>query len=109
MRATEEEFAVKTNAMHDAERALSDKQADLAKLMGELDEQSTLADSQNIEIVALKTQVDALKERLDGTGHEFKIVEDRRDAERFELQAATQELSCRARQGRQPRPPRCRA
>src|SRR5476649_2342643 len=38
LRGTEDEFAVKTSAMHDAERALSDKQAELAKLMGELDE-----------------------------------------------------------------------
>ena len=93
LRATEEEFGVKTNTMYDAQRALSDKQAELATLMGELDERSTLADSQKIEIIVLKTQVEALKERLDGTGHDLKIVEDRRDAERVELQAATQELS----------------
>jgi chromosome segregation ATPase len=93
LRATEEEFAVKTSDVHDAQRALSDKQADLAKLMGELDERSILANSQKIEIVALKTQVDALKERLDGAGRELKTVEDRRDAERIELKAATQELS----------------
>jgi chromosome segregation ATPase len=93
LRATEEEVAVKTSAMYDAQRALSDKQAELAKVMGELDERSTLADSQKIEIIALKTQVDALKERLDGAGHELKVVEDRRDAERVELKAATQELS----------------
>jgi chromosome segregation ATPase len=93
LRATEEEVVVKTTAMYDAQRALSDKQAELAKVMGELDERSTLADSQKIEIIALKTQVDALKERLDGAGHELKAVEDRRDAERVELKAATQELS----------------
>jgi len=93
LRATEEEVAVKTSTMYDAQRALSDKQAELAKVMGELDERSTLADSQKIEIIALKTQVDALKERLDGAGHELKVVEDRRDAERIELKAATQELS----------------
>ena len=92
LRATEEEFAVKTDAMHEAQRALSDKQADLSKLTGELDERSTLAASQKIEIVALKTQVDALKERLDGASVELKAVEDRRDAERVELKAATQEL-----------------
>ena len=93
LRATEEEFAVKTSDVHDAQRALSDKQADLAKLMSELDERSILANSQKIEIVALKTQVDALKERLDGAGRELKTVEDRRDAERIELKAATQKLS----------------
>ena len=93
LRATEEEVAVKTSTMYDAQRALSDKQAELAKVMGKLDERSTLADSQKIEIIALKTQVDALKERLDGAGHELKVVEDRRDAERIELKAATQELS----------------
>jgi chromosome segregation ATPase len=57
-----------------------------------LNERSTLADSQKIEIIALKTQVDALKERLDGAGFELKTVEDRRDAERLELKAATREL-----------------
>jgi len=93
LRATDEEFAVKNTAMHDAQRNLSDKQSDLAKLMSALDERSVLADSQKIEIIALKTQVDALKERLDGAGHELKTVEDRRDAERVELKAATQELS----------------
>ena len=92
LRATEEEFAVKTTTMHEAQRALSDKEADLAKLMGDLDERSTLADSQKVEIVALGTQVEALKERLDGASNELRAVEDRRDAERVELKAATQEL-----------------
>src|SRR6187402_1856057 len=92
LRATEEEFAVKTTTMHEAQRALSDKEADLAKLMGDLDERSTLADSQKVEIVALRTQVEALKERLDGASKELRVVEDRRDAERVELKAATQEL-----------------
>src|SRR5262249_42784598 len=98
LRATEEEFAVKTTAMHEAQRALSDKQAELAELMGELDERSTLADFQKIEIIALKTQVDALKERLDGASFELKSVEERQgdergEAERVDLKAATQELS----------------
>ena len=93
LRATDEEFLVKTSAMHEAQRALSDKESELAKMVGELSERSTLADSQKIEIIALKTQVDALKERLDGAGFELKTVEDRRDAERIELKAATHELT----------------
>src|SRR5262252_2740867 len=93
LRATEEEFLVKTSAMHEAQRSLSDKESELAKMMGELNETSTLADSQKIEIIALKTQVEALKERLDGAGFELKTLEDRRDAERIELKASTRELT----------------
>ena len=93
LRATEEEFLVKTSAMHDAQRSLSDKESELGKLTGDLNERSTLADLQKIEIIALKTQVDALKERLDGAGFELKTVEDRRDAERIELKAASYELT----------------
>jgi chromosome segregation ATPase len=78
--------------MHDAQRALSDKEAELAKAMGEVDEQSSFADAQKVEIIALKTQVEALKDRLTAAGNEVRAVEDRREAERVELKAATQEL-----------------
>jgi chromosome segregation ATPase len=93
LRATEDEIAAKTTVMHEAERTLSDKEAELAKLVGALDERSSLADAQKVEIVALKTQVDALKDRLNTAGNELKTVEDRRDAERIELKSATQELA----------------
>jgi chromosome segregation ATPase len=92
LRATEEEIAAKTGAMHEAHRALSDKEAELEKAMGELDEQSSFADAQKVELVALKTQVDALKDRLTHAGNEVRDAEDRREAERVELKAATQEL-----------------
>ena len=52
-------------ALHEAERAVSEKKADLAGWMRELDEWSTFADAQKIEIVALEIQVEALKEQLD--------------------------------------------
>jgi len=93
VRATEEEFAVKSTALHEAQRALSDKEAELAKLTSELDDRSVMADSQKVEIVALKTHVDALKDRLTQAGEELKMVEDRRDAERLEMQATAQRLA----------------
>ena len=92
LRATEEEIAVKTATRHDAERTLSDKQAELAKMMGELDERSTFADAQKVEIIALKAQIEALKDRLTAAGNDVKAAEDRREAERVALKAATREL-----------------
>src|SRR5512146_2216257 len=38
LRATEEEFAVKTNTMLEAQRALTEKEAELARFMGQYDE-----------------------------------------------------------------------
>lgn len=92
LRATEEEIAAKTSAMHEAHRDLSDKEAELNKATSAIDEKSSFADSQKVELVALKTQVDALKERLSIAGNEVKDAEDRREAERVELKAATLEL-----------------
>jgi chromosome segregation ATPase len=93
LRATEEEFSVKSGNMLDAQRSLEAKEAELVKMIGELDERSSEAESHKIDIIALKTQVEALKDRLNDAGNELKIVEDRRDAERVELKAATQELA----------------
>lgn len=93
LRVTEEEFAVKTSAMLDAQRALTEKETELAKMVAALDEQSSVNEAQKVDLVSLKTQVDALKSRLDDASNELRTVEDRRDAERVELKAATQELS----------------
>jgi len=92
LRATEEEFAVKTAGVLDAERGLKDKESELARVVGQLDERSSLADAQKIEIVALRTQVEAMKERLTDAGNELKATENRMEAERLELKAATDEL-----------------
>jgi chromosome segregation ATPase len=80
---TKEEFAVRADAAQAAERALSGKESQLANLMEELNERSTLADVQTIEIIALKTQVEVLKVKLDGASNELKAAEERRpDLER---------------------------
>lgn len=93
LRVTEEQVATKTDIIRVAERTLSEKESEIAKLAGQLDERSTLADSQKIEIVALKTKVEALKERITDAGNEIKALEDRRDAERLEFKHATEELA----------------
>ena len=61
LRATEDEFELKSASLREAERTLADKQADLARLVAELGERSIMADSQRVELAALRTQVEAMK------------------------------------------------
>jgi chromosome segregation ATPase len=93
LRTGEEEFAARTTAVQNAERALADKQSELARMMSELDERSVLADSQKIEIVALRTQLDSLKERLSDAENEVKAAEERGARERAALKEATAQLT----------------
>src|SRR4029079_10161032 len=91
--ATEEELSVKTNTMHETARALSDKEAELSKLTTELGERSFLTDSQRVEIVALRTQVEALKGQVDRFESEISEAQDRLVREKFDADAATKELA----------------
>jgi chromosome segregation ATPase len=93
LRVTEEEFSVKSNNMLDAQRSLEGKEAELAKMIGELDERSSEAEAHKVDIITLKTQVETFKDRLADAGRELKTIEERRDAERVELHGATQELA----------------
>jgi len=53
LRATEEEFATKTEALRGAEQALTDKQSELAKLNSDLSDKSVMAESRQVELVAV--------------------------------------------------------
>jgi hypothetical protein len=68
LRATEEDLAVNATAAREAERVLSDKQSELARLTSALDERSTLEDVHKTEIVALRMQVETLHGRLAQAG-----------------------------------------
>src|SRR5207342_3286763 len=61
LRATEEEFAARTEVLRQAEKALHDKQSELAKLGAELTDRSVTAESRKVELVTVNAQIDALK------------------------------------------------
>jgi chromosome segregation ATPase len=87
-RATEDEFEHKSGALREAERALADKQADLAKLVAELGERSIMADSQRVELAALRTQVEAMKLSVADYERAVRTTEERMARERSEAEAA---------------------
>ena len=92
LRATEEEFAAKTEALRTAEQALNDKQNELAKLNAELSDRSMAAESRQVELIAVRAQIDELKNRVTDAEKEFSTTQARLQQERGESEKATREL-----------------
>jgi chromosome segregation ATPase len=92
MKATEDELSVKTLGLHEAERNLSDKQATMTRLSSDLGDRTAMSDSQRIELIALKTQIDALRIRIGDYEQDIKKVEDRLEKERADSVQATRDL-----------------
>lgn len=92
LRATEEEFAAKTELLRGAETALTDKQAELARINSELSDRSMMADSRQVELVAVRTQIEELKSRVGDAEKEFTATQARLAQERTDSENATREL-----------------
>ena len=90
--ATEDEFALKSSALREAERALADKEAELAKLVAELGERSILADSQRVELASVRTQVETMKLSVADYERAVRTTEDRLTRERADAEAAANQL-----------------
>jgi chromosome segregation ATPase len=93
LRATEEEFAAKTEALRQAEKALTDKQGELARINTELNDRSVMAESRQVELVAVHTQIDALKNRVGDAEKEFTATQARLEHERIQSETASRELT----------------
>jgi chromosome segregation ATPase len=93
LRATEEEFAAKTESLRDAEQALKDKQNELARLNAELSDRSMMAESRQVELMAVRSQIDNLKNRVGDAEKEFSETQIRLGLERSESEKATRELA----------------
>ena len=93
LRATEEEFAAKTESLRDAEQALKDKQSELAKINAELSDRSMMAESRQVELVAVRAQIENLKNRVGDAEKEFATTQARLEQERSESEKATRELA----------------
>ena len=103
LRATEEEFELKTSSLREAERTLADKEAELVKLVAELGEHSIIADSQRVELAALRTQVEAMKVSVADYERTVKDTEQRLERERSDAEATASGIDRGARQTRRPR------
>src|SRR5271163_4871991 len=93
LRATEEEFEIKSGSLREAERQLADKEAELNKLLGELGEQTLVADSQRTEISAFRTQVEAMKISVADYERSVAETEQRLTRERADAEAVAGDLT----------------
>jgi len=93
LHATEQEFEIKSTALREAERTLGDKQADLAKIVAELGERSILADSQRVELAALRTQIEAMKVSVADYDRAVRSTEERLARERAEAEIAAKQVN----------------
>jgi chorismate mutase len=92
LRASEEEFQIKSGGLREAERQLSDKESELTKLLGELGERSLVADNQRTEIATFRTQVEAMKLSVADYERAVAETENRLSRERSDAESAGQEL-----------------
>jgi chromosome segregation ATPase len=93
LRASEEEFEIKSSALREAERHLADKEAELSKLLADLGESSLIADTQRTEIAAFRTQVEAMKVSVADYERAVADTESRLTRERAEAQGVAGELT----------------
>ena len=93
MKATEDELSVKTLSLHETERNLSDKESEMSRLSAELGDRTATTEAQRVELISLRTQIDALRIRIADYERDIKKTEDRLDKERQELAAATRNLA----------------
>jgi len=71
--AAEEEFEIRVSALREADSVIADKEAELVRLVTELGEHSTIANRQRAEIVALRTEAEAIKASV--TDYEVALKE----------------------------------
>ena len=84
---------MKSGSLHGAERALADKEAELAKLMAELGERSIMADGQRVQLAAQRAQVEAMKVSVADYERAVRVTEERLGRERTEAEAAAGRLN----------------
>ena len=92
LQATEAEHSMKVGALREAERMLADKQTELAKVAADLDAKSITADSQRVELVALRAQAEALKDRVSKYERDTQEISDRLERERTAATSVSTEL-----------------
>jgi chromosome segregation ATPase len=92
VRATEVEFSAKTQALASAEQTLRDKRNELEKLTQTLSSTSTTAEVRQTELVALKAQIELLKQRVSDAERDYGATAQKLTEQRTSSETAARDL-----------------
>ena len=93
LNATSAELSDRTVLLQNTEGALADKVSAILKLTGNLNEHALASDSQRIEIVALRTQLEAHKEKIGELLNQIDAAKKIEGDVRAQLAAAKREIA----------------
>jgi chromosome segregation ATPase len=93
LHSVQAELAAKVTALEETERALAATQAELGQASGNFHETSVTADSQRVELVALRAQAEVLKAQIESYEKETKELRDRLSYKTNEAAMYSQQLT----------------
>jgi chromosome segregation ATPase len=93
LKAAQDELAAKVAEMEQAEHTLASTQAELVQTSGNFHERSVTADSQRVELVALRAQVEVLKGQIESYESETKELRERLSNKTTEVELLVQQLN----------------
>ncbi len=93
LNATSAELSARTDLLQETERTLADKVSGILKLTGDLNEHALAADSQRFEIIALRTQLEAHKEKIGELQNQISAAKKVEGEVRAQLAAAKREIA----------------
>jgi chromosome segregation ATPase len=98
LHTTEQELTARLTSLQDTEQTLTDMQAQLADATSKFNEASLTADSQRVELVALRAQVEVLKGQIEMFEKNTKDLAERLELKTSEADAAQRLLADERRQ-----------
>ena len=90
---TQQQLAATANELAETEQVLAATQSEFAQVSANFNETSLTADSQHVELLALRAQLEVLKGQIDGYQQENTDLQSRLARTSTDLQTTTQELA----------------
>jgi chromosome segregation ATPase len=93
LKGARDEHSAKITTLEETERRLAATHSELTQVSGNFRESSVTADSQRVELIALRAQTEALKGQIESYESEFKELRERLSNKTTEVEMLVQQLN----------------